>query len=157
MLNIKNLVFCTLFVFVGIDTYTAKVIGVTDGDTIVVLTTDNKQIKIRLEGIDCPESHQDFGEKAKQATVQMCFGKEVTVKKSGVDRYGRTLAYVYVGDLCINKELLRLGLAWHYKQYNNNEELAKLENEAQAKKIGLWSQPKSIAPWDFRHNKNLKK
>lgn len=150
---IKHISFCFLFALIGTQTYTAKVIGVTDGDTIVILTSDNQQVKVRLEGIDCPESNQDFGSRAKQATVELCFGKEVTVQKTGEDRYGRTLAYVYVGDTCINKQLLNLGMAWHYKQYNKDPELAKLETEAREKKIGLWSQPNSTAPWDFRHKK----
>jgi micrococcal nuclease len=150
---IKQLAICILSLLVSADTFKAIVIGVTDGDTIVVLTENDQQIKIRLEGIDCPESHQDFGYRAKQTTVELCFGKEVTVQKSGEDRYGRTLAYVFVEDLCVNKELLKLGMAWHYKQYNKDQELAKLETGAREKKIGLWSQPYSTAPWDFRHNK----
>ena len=131
-------------------TFTGKVIKVTDGDTIVVLTEDKKQVKIRLEGIDCPESNQDFGNKAKQAVSDLCFGKEVTIIKSGEDRYGRTLAFVFVGDVNVNKELLRQGLAWHYKYFNKDEELAKLEQEARQKKIGLWSLANPVAPWDFR-------
>jgi endonuclease YncB( thermonuclease family) len=150
---IKQLVFTILFVIVGSDTFIAKVIGVTDGDSIVVLTYDKRQIKVRLEGIDCPESSQDYGERAKQATVDLCFGKEVTVQKTGEDRYGRTLAYVYVGDLCINKQLLNLGMAWHYKQYNKDEELAILETKAREKRIGIWSHPNSVAPWVWRHKK----
>ena len=131
-------------------TFTGKVIKITDGDTIVVLTEDKEQIKIRLEGIDCPESNQDFGTKAKQATSDLCFGKQVKIIKSGEDRYGRTLGYVMVGDVNVNKELLRQGMAWHYKQYNKDEELAKLEQEACKNKIGIWSQPNPVAPWDFR-------
>lgn len=150
---IKQLAFFILFSFIGTDTFTAKVVAITDGDTIVVLNSNNQQIKIRLEGIDSPESKQDFGYRAKQATSDLCFGKEVTVQKSGEDRYGRTLAYIYVGDLCLNKLLLSLGMAWHYKQYNKDPELAKLELEAKEKKIGLWSQPNPVAPWDFRHKK----
>ena len=72
---IKQLFFLILFAIVGSQTYTAKVIGVTDGDTIVILTSDRKQVKIRLEGIDCPESNQDFGNRAKQTTVELCFEK----------------------------------------------------------------------------------
>lgn len=131
-------------------TFNGKVIKITDGDTIVVLTDDNEQIKIRLEGIDCPESSQDFGTRAKQATSDLCFGKQVKIIKSGEDRYGRTLGYVMVGDVNVNKELLRLGMAWHFKKYNKDPELAKLEQEARTKKVGLWSQPKPVAPWDFR-------
>ena len=132
-------------------TFYAKVVGITDGDSITVLTKDNQQIKIRLEGIDCPEHNQDFGQKAKQATSALCFNKQVRIEKSGEDQYGRTLAFVYVGDLCVNKELLRQGMAWHYKKYNKSPELAKLEDEARSKRIGLWSQSAPIAPWDFRH------
>ena len=136
--------------FIQNEKFTAKVIGVTDGDTIVVLTDENKQIKIRLEGIDCPESNQDFGTKAKQATVELCFQKTIRIEQSGTDRYGRMLAFVFVDDVCINKELLKKGMAWHYKQYNKEEELAKLETEARKNKIGLWSMKEPIAPWDFR-------
>ncbi len=102
---------------------------------LFVLTKDNKQIKIRLEGIDCPESNQDFGNRAKQAVSELCFGKEVEIVKSGVDRYGRTLGYVIVGKLNVNKELLKQGLAWHYKYYNKDEELAKLEHTASLVKL----------------------
>jgi micrococcal nuclease len=149
----KKLAYCLIVALIGQDNFTAKVIGVTDGDTIVVFTENNEQIKIRLEGIDCPESHQDYGEKAKQATVDLCFGKLVKVQKTGQDQYGRMLAYVYVGDICINKQLLRLGLAWHYKQYNKEKDLSEIESNARAAKVGVWSNPRSIAPWDWRHKK----
>ena len=55
-----------------------------------------------------------------------------------------------MGNLNVNKELLRQGMAWHYKYFNKDEELAELEQEAREKKIGLWSQPNPSAPWDFR-------
>jgi endonuclease YncB( thermonuclease family) len=63
---------------------------------------------------------------------------------------GRTLGFVFVGDVNVNKELLKQGLAWHYKQYNKDAELAALEQEARKKKIELWSHPNPVAPWDFR-------
>lgn len=129
---------------------TGKVVRVSDGDTVVILTESNTQVKIRLEGIDCPELDQDYGQRAKQATSQMCAGKEVKVIKSGEDRYGRTLGNVYVGEVCVNKELLKMGLAWHYKKYNQDAELAKLEREAKASKVGLWSMANPVAPWDYR-------
>lgn len=135
------------------DSFYAKVVGIQDGDSIVVLTEDNLQFKIRLEGIDCPELYQDFGQNAKQATTALCFNKKVRIEKSGVDRYGRTLAYVYVGSLCINNELLRQGMAWHYKKYNCDLALAELEEVAHKKKIGLWSQPEPVSPWDWRCKK----
>lgn len=133
--------------------FTGKVIKVTDGDTIVVLTKEKKQVKIRLEAIDCPESKQAFGNKAKQAVSELCFKKEVTIIKSGEDRYGRTLGFVVVGNVNVNKELLKRGLAWHYKYFNKDEELAELEATARKNKVGLWSESNPIAPWDFRRKK----
>ena len=147
----KLIITLVISILLSSSTFTGIVIKVTDGDTIVVLTETKEQIKVRLEGIDCPEFKQDFGYKAKQATSNLCFNKEVRIEKSGVDQYGRTLAFVYVGDICVNKELLKLGMAWHYKHYNKDPELARLEDYARAAKLGLWSQPNPVAPWDFRH------
>lgn len=143
-------IFLSVFFLFFNNTFTGKVIGVADGDTITVLTEKNKKIKVRLEGIDCPESNQDFGTQAKKATSDLCFGKQVKVVKTGEDKYGRTLGHVYVGDVCVNKELLKLGLAWQYKYFNKDEELAKLETEAREKRVGLWSAKDPVAPWDFR-------
>jgi micrococcal nuclease len=150
MIKAFSLVVSLCFIALS-STFYGTVIGVTDGDTIVVLTDENKQVKVRLEGIDCPESSQDFGQRAKQSTVLLCFQKRVRINETGKDRYGRTLAFVYVGDTCINKELLRNGMAWHYKKYNQDPELAELENMAKKKKVGLWSQSSPIPPWDYRH------
>lgn len=145
------LVLITLFT-VG-DSFKGKVIGVTSGDSIVVLLDNSKQVKVRLEGIDCPELQQEYGDSAKMATVALCFKKRVRVDKVGLDQYGRTLAFVYVDDVCINKELLRKGLAWHYVKFNNDTVLAQLETDARNSKVGLWQQPDPVAPWDFRYKK----
>jgi micrococcal nuclease len=131
-------------------TFNALVIGIHDGDSITVLTSENQQIKVRLEGIDCPELKQDFGQRAKLAASDLCFNKQVRVVQTGKDRYKRTLAFVYVGDVCVNKELLKQGMAWHFKKYNHDPELANLEKEARSAKRGLWSQPAPIPPWEFR-------
>lgn len=149
----RLLTFVLLLLLTLTDSFTTKVIKITDGDTIVVLTKDKKQVKIRLEGIDCPESNQDFGNRAKQLVSDLCFGKEVTIVKSGEDNYGRTLAFVFAGDVNVNKELIKQGMAWHYKKYNTDKELARLEEQARKNKIGLWSQPNPVAPWDFRKNR----
>ena len=93
-----------------------KVISIADGDTITVLQ-DNKQYKIRLYGIDTPEKKQDFGQKAKQFTSDMVFKQYVKVVSYDIDRYGRTVGMVYIGQKCLNEELIRSGLAWVYKKY----------------------------------------
>ena len=138
------------------NTFTAKVIRIIDGDSIVILTSQNEKVYVRLEGIDCPERKQDFGDKAKQATSDLCFGKTVRVEKTGSDRYGRMLANVYVGNLCINKELVRLGMAWHFNKYNHDPELAELELKARKAKVGLWSRKGAVSPWESRRKKKAK-
>jgi endonuclease YncB( thermonuclease family) len=149
----KTLFIILLFSLLPIsESFNALVIGVYSGDTIVV-SVDNKQLKVRLDGIDCPEVDQEYGDSAKMTTVVLCFKKNVRIEKVGADKYGRTLAFVYVDDICLNKELIRLGMAWHYKQYNDDPELAKLEEEARANKVGLWRQSNPESPWDFRHKK----
>lgn len=73
--------------------FSGKVVAVTDGDTIKVMH-EGKAEKIRLYGIDCPEKKQPFGNKAKQFTSDLAFGKIVTIRDKGKDRYGRTIGEV---------------------------------------------------------------
>src|ERR1700722_14438788 len=73
--------------------FTGKVVSIADGDTITVLH-ENVQHRIRLEGIDCPESHQAFGTKATKAIADKVFGKEVTIKWKARDKYKRILGEV---------------------------------------------------------------
>ncbi|MDA9856599.1 thermonuclease family protein [Rubripirellula sp.] len=132
--------------------FSGKVISVTDGDTIKVLV-NRKPVTIRLEGIDAPESKQSFGARSKQALSRMVFGKTVVVKKTGEDRYGRTLGTIMLGRTDINAKMIEDGWAWHFKKYNKEEWLAKLELEARKAKRGLWAAPNPLAPWDYRTRK----
>lgn len=126
-----------------------KIIAVTDGDTIKLLV-NKKSITVRLEGIDAPESKQSFGARSKQALSEMIFGKDVVVKKTGDDRYSRTLGFIFLGDTDINAKMVEDGWAWHYKKYNDEERLASLEREARSAKRGLWADPNPLAPWEYR-------
>jgi endonuclease YncB( thermonuclease family) len=131
--------------------FSGKVIGVSDGDTITVLK-DWTPVKIRCFGIDCPESAQDFGSRARSRTSSLAFGQVVTVEPRAIDRYGRTVAGVILPDgRSLNQELVRQGLAWWYRRYApHDERLAQLEAEARAAKRGLWSQPNPMPPWEWR-------
>jgi endonuclease YncB( thermonuclease family) len=77
--------------------FTGKVVGVSDGDTISVMW-EGRAVKVRLHGIDCPEKGQPYGTKAKQYTSEMAFGKEVTVQVKDTDRYGRIVSEVILPD-----------------------------------------------------------
>lgn len=130
--------------------FTAKVIGVSDGDTITVLH-DTKPEKIRLAEIDCPEKTQAFGAAAKHRTSELAFGKIVTVDVIGHDRYKRSIAQVELPDgRNLNRELVDQGLAWCYRKYSNNPDLISLEAKARDSRRGLWSAPNPVPPWTFR-------
>ncbi len=127
-----------------------KVIAIKDGDTIEVLY-QGKPLRVRLQGIDCPERNQDFGQKAKQFASDFCFNRQVEIVVFGKDRYGRTLGEVLLMDgRSLNQELVKAGLAWHYKAYSKDKVLADMEILARHEAVGLWVQPNPIAPWDFR-------
>jgi len=129
-----------------------RVIGVSDGDTITVLE-NRTQHKIRLFGIDTPERGQAFGNKAKQFTADLVFGKSVRVIRQDVDRYGRIVGIVYVGNACVNEVLVENGFAWVYRQYCKLPLCSVwfgLEAQAKAGKRGLWADPDPMPPWEFR-------
>ena len=129
-----------------------KVVGVHDGDTLT-LRTINGTLKVRLSGIDTPELGQPFGNNAKQALSSMVFGKSVTISSTGKDRYGRTLGVVFLGNGNVNAQMIRMGMAWHYKQYSNSVPMQQFEDYARANRIGLWADTKPIPPWDWRKGK----
>jgi micrococcal nuclease len=140
------------------DVIIGKVVKVADGDTITVLE-DRAQHRIRLYGIDAPERRQDFSNRAKQFVSDLVFGKQVRIVKQDIDRYGRIVGIVYVDDVCVNEKLVKNGLAWVYRRYCRTPICAGwLELEAQAKdgKIGLWSHPDPMPPWEYRRNKPTK-
>ncbi len=84
------------------------------------------------------------------------FGKQVRVVKKDVDRYGRIVGMVYVGDVCVNEALVESGLAWVYRKYCTMEiceSWLELESMAIDGDIGIWSHPNPLPPWEFRRNK----
>jgi micrococcal nuclease len=130
--------------------FTGKVVAVIDGDTIEVLK-DGKSVRIRLNGVDCPEKTQAFGSSAKQFTSNLVFGKAVEVREKELDRYGRTIADVYIDGVWLNKALIEAGMAWHYKRYSDDKQLSEAETMARTSRVGLWGDNTPVAPWDFRH------
>jgi endonuclease YncB( thermonuclease family) len=130
-----------------------KVIGIKDGDTIELLR-NGKPETVRLFGVDTPEKTQEYGERSKQFTSDLAFGKTVRLIVNNTDRYGRTVGTIILQDgRSLNEELVRNGYAWHYKAYSNDRTLANLEADARRFKRGLWQAPNPIAPWDFRKEK----
>jgi micrococcal nuclease len=131
--------------------FSGRVIAILDGDTIEVLHT-GKAERIRLAGIDCPEKKQPFGQRAKQATSTLSFGRNVIVHSAGKDRYGRTLGTVELADgTNLNYELVHQGWCWWYWKYAPEDILlAVLEAGARDAKKGLWVDPSPMPPWEWR-------
>ena len=129
--------------------FSARVIGVTDGDTITVLR-DRRPVKIRLRGIDCPERGQAFGAAAKRFTSDLIFGRSVTVEQFSTDRYGRLVADVTVGGQDVSLALVRAGYAWHFTTYSHDPILTAAEQEARTARRGLWNDTHPVPPWVFR-------
>lgn len=134
----------------------AKVIGIKDGDTVLVLDKFKNQITLRLAEVDCPESGQPFGKNAKQFTSSQIFGKEIKFYKTASDRYGRTIAKIYYDNgKYLSSEIIKNGLGWWYFRYSNDESLGILEKKAKSLKMGLWADNNAVSPWDWRSAKNV--
>jgi micrococcal nuclease len=138
------------------DELRGKVVSIADGDTITVLDANKKQHKVRLTGIDAPEKKQAFGAKSKDRMGELVAGKDVVVEWKENDTYGRTLGKVRQGALDINLQMIKDGMAWHYKKFSKSEEFSKAEAEAKVDKKGLWADPNPVPPWEFRKLKKKK-
>ena len=130
-----------------------RIVAVTDGDTATCLTADKQQIKIRMDQIDAPETGQDFGSASKRALSDLIYGKEVELDTKEQDKYGRTVAEIYVDGQNVNKMMVALGMAWAYREYMRDAEYETLETQARRQSQGLWSQPNAIYPSDYRRGK----
>jgi endonuclease YncB( thermonuclease family) len=130
--------------------FTGLVVSILDGDTITVLKDSEEEV-IRLNGIDCPEKNQVYGNKARQFTSNRALNTVVRVEAKEVDRDGRTIADVILADgTNLNRELVKEGLAWWFFKYSKDEMLRALEMDARDGKRGLWANPLPMPPWVFR-------
>ena len=134
-----------------------RVIGVHDGDTITLLLEGNQKLKIRLAQIDAPELDQAFGQQSKQSLSDMVFNRTIKVDKETTDKYGRTVGTLLVEGVDANKEQVKQGMAWVYKQYLHDKSLIPLEETARQIKVGLWVDVNPLAPWSYRHSSKQKK
>lgn len=158
----KNII--TLFLLLFSSTYLfskniiqGRVIKVTDGDTITLLTGNNRKIKVRLYGIDCPEKGQDYYAVAKNYLSSMAFDKMVKVEVINKDQYQRSVGVIRTNNnINLNLAMLKQGLAWHYKQYDKSQIYANAETEAKQSKLNIWSTKNPQAPWLYRKAKRNK-
>lgn len=134
---------------------TGRVVAVSDGDTIKILTYDKRLVKVRLADIDAPEKNQPYGADAKKSLSDMVYNKAVKIVQTDIDRYGRSVARVYVGDIDVNAALVTDGSVWVYRKYSHDASLLKLETAAKEQKKGLWAlqEDQRMQPWEWRKMK----
>ncbi len=135
--------------------FTARVVGVLDGDSLVVLR-DGREVQLRLHGIDAPEGGQAFGSVCKRALSNLVFGKTVTVEVVDIDRFQRSVSRVAVEGGDVGLEMIRGGFAWHYRQYSNDARYAAAEMDARRARRGLWQDARPTAPWDYRRARSTR-
>jgi endonuclease YncB( thermonuclease family) len=148
--------------------FTARVIVVIDGDTVLVVRqcqrrereqpepppippcTGGKPVKIRLAEIDAPEKAQPGGIESTQSLAGMVLKKRVRVNVLAVDKYGRLVAHIELNGNSINEEQVRRGMAWEYSSFHRDKIYIALQNEARRAQRGLWAQADSVPPWEWR-------
>ncbi len=128
-----------------------KVVKIADGDTVTVLM-NNRQYKIRLAGIDAPEKGQPYSQKSREYLAAMVAGERVSVKVINKDKYGRYVGKIQTDNIKdVNGEMLKAGLAWHYRYFDKSTEYAEYEEQARQQNLGLWQdKAKQIPPWEYR-------
>lgn len=126
------------------------IVAISDGDTLKSRCPEQPQQTIRLVQIDAPEKAQPWGERSRQALAGLCFRVEAEIWPAGTDRYGRTLASVSCRGKDAGAEQVRAGMAWAFTRYKPGPELVRLEQEARAAGLGLWSDPAPVPPWEWR-------
>ncbi len=126
----------------------AKVIKISDGDTITILTQQRKQIKVRFYGIDAPELKQPYGKKSKQFLANLIAGEVVEVDENGKDRYKRTIGTIYLNGADINAQMVENGYAWAYRKFS--KKYTPQESQAKKQRLGLWQDKEPVPPWEWR-------
>lgn len=122
-----------------------------------LLHATHVQYRLRLTGIDAPESHQPYGQASRQHLAERVAGKDVTLPWQKRDPYRHLLGRVEFDGGDMNLEQLRAGYAWHYLRYaagqptQERADYAQAEGQARRERVGLWQESRPMAPWDYRH------
>ncbi|MGB4075640.1 thermonuclease family protein [Pseudomonas sp.] len=130
-----------------------RVVAISDGDSFDCATTASTQIRVRMAEIDAPERKQPYGQQAKQALTKLIYDKSVMLHVHSIDRFGRTLARVFIGTLDVNSSMVQQGAAWAYTEQLKDQNLRDTETFARNMDKGLWAQPAEdiVAPWKWRY------
>jgi endonuclease YncB( thermonuclease family) len=159
---------CLLVVLAAADCHAARAVegfvrAVYDGDTILLATRESSRLKIRLYGVDAPETAkpgqpgQPFGETARRTLLSKIMGKKVSAEVVDVDRYQRAVAVIRYAGRDINREMVAEGMAWAYRRFLQGSyasEYLDAESRARSRRAGLWRDVNPRPPWEFRQALN---
>lgn len=129
-----------------------RILKVKDGDTFDYLDCNGDIHTVRLAGIDTPEKGQVFGNKAKEKLSSLLKSGKITMLRTGSGNHKRLAMEVFVDGIDINLELVKCGLAWREPRFDKSGKYIQAEADAKKAKLGLWNDPNSIAPWEYRAN-----
>jgi endonuclease YncB( thermonuclease family) len=136
--------------------FTARVTGVADGDTVTVIDRESVRHRIRIAGIDAPESAQPFGDASRTELAALIRGRQLEVVPIKRDPFGRLVANLSVDGTDVGLAMVQAGLAWHFVRYAADQTpderggYAQAERSARAAGIGLWQDAAPTAPWAWR-------
>jgi len=143
-------------------TIEGMVSAVYDGDTVLLTTRDKSRLKVRLYGIDAPEtqkpdtSGQAYGSISRRTLMYKVMGRRVTAELVDIDKYNRAVAVIRYAGRDINREMVSEGMAWAYRQYLQGayaSEYIGAENLARSRRAGIWREPNPQPPWEFRNRR----
>jgi len=144
------------------------VIHVSDGDTLTArcdaAPKKTQTLKVRLAGIDAPESRQPYGSQARKALQALVLKKNVTLRCNTIDTYKRHICAVRVAPsgkgkhtLDVGQAMLTQGMAWWYRHYaaeqspQQRKQYERAEKSAKTQRAGLWGSRKApTPPWEWR-------
>lgn len=133
--------------------------AVYDGDTVLLTTREKVRLKVRLYGIDAPETRkpdmpgQPFGALSRRTLMYKVMGRRVTAEIVDIDQYKRAVAVIRYSGRDINREMVSEGVAWAYRHYLQGayvSEYIGTEKIARSHRVGLWADSNPQPPWEFR-------
>jgi endonuclease YncB( thermonuclease family) len=127
----------------------ARVTHIGDGDSLSVCIA-GREARVRLMYIDAPEYRQSFGKEARRSLAELCADKVARLSWEQKDRYGRILARVSCQNVDVNTEQVRRGMAWVSSLDKPEESFYVAQRRAREGRLGLWSEPDRIPPWEWR-------